>query len=370
MSVGVEPRPKPLRNGAALGDPLTVLVLAVGGNVSQGILKALAMSDTPCRVLGADINAPQLGLYTVDKSFISPWAHEDSFFDWLCGICREESVNAILSGAEPVLKALAARKQEIQAASGAVCVVSEADVIELGEDKYLCSQWLDSQGFAAPRYAVPEEPGAVDALVEACGFPLIAKPRIGGGARGLMTVSDARDLEYVCGKPGYLLQEHVGADDLEYTVGCFCDKEGALIGSIAMRRVLLSGTTYRAVLGDFPEVRAEAERIALALLPMGPCNVQLRMTDRGPVCFEINPRFSGTTPIRAHYGFNEVDAALRHFVLDEEDVTLPLVTEGLALRYWNEMYIDPAAHAALEQNGTLESPRAYPLRVEDYGMRS
>ncbi|NOG51580.1 MAG: hypothetical protein HND48_20760 [Chloroflexi bacterium] len=33
--------------------PLTVLVLGVGGNVSQGILKALALSTLPVRVIGA-----------------------------------------------------------------------------------------------------------------------------------------------------------------------------------------------------------------------------------------------------------------------------------------------------------------------------
>jgi len=35
--------------------PLQVLVLGVGGNVSQGILKALAASKIPCRVIGACI---------------------------------------------------------------------------------------------------------------------------------------------------------------------------------------------------------------------------------------------------------------------------------------------------------------------------
>ena len=46
---------------------LNVLVLGVGGNVSQGILKALAVSKLSCRVIGACIGSLSFGLYTVDQ---------------------------------------------------------------------------------------------------------------------------------------------------------------------------------------------------------------------------------------------------------------------------------------------------------------
>ncbi len=89
-----------------------------------------------------------------------------------------------------------------------------------------------------------------------------------------------------------------------------------------MRRDLLEGTTYRAE-ADFPEIRREAVRIAEALKPMGPSNIQLRMHGGRPVCFEINIRFSGTTPIRARLGFNDVEAALNHYVWANPRRTCP-----------------------------------------------
>jgi carbamoyl-phosphate synthase large subunit len=87
------------------------------------------------------------------------------------------------------------------------------------------------------------------------------------------------------------------------------------------------------------------------------------------VCFEINNRFTGTTPVRARLGFNEVEAALRHFVLGEPDVNLPLVTEGVMLRYWNELYPDAGAVDTLQRQQRLDAPAEFPLVVEDYGMR-
>jgi carbamoyl-phosphate synthase large subunit len=73
----------------------------------------------------------------------------------------------------------------------------------------------------------------------------------------------------------------------------------------------------------------------------------MRIHEGRPTCFELNVRFSGTTPIRAHLGFNEVDAALRHFVLGEPVPELPRVESGTALRFWDEVYVDDAAIAEL-----------------------
>ena len=347
---------------------LNVLVIAVGGNVSQGILKSLARSALPCRVVGADISPAQLGLYTVDKAYVGPWANEPGFFDWLVRVCRAERIDAILSGAELVLKTLSCRKTEIETATGAVCLVSDPAIMAIGDDKLETCRWLEARGLNRPQYAAGEDRPALDALKAACGYPLIAKPRDAGGAAGVLEVRDDADLDYVARKPAYIVQECVGDPKTEYTAGCFVGRDGAVRGCCVMRRELLCGTTYRAVLGAFPEVRAEAERIATALRPLGPCNIQLRVTPRGPVCFEINPRFSGTGPMRAYYGFNEVEAALRHYVLGENDVALPCPAEGVALRYWNEMYIAPDALEQLEAHGELDAPRRFLRNVETYGM--
>jgi carbamoyl-phosphate synthase large subunit len=350
-------------------DKLVVLVLGVGGNVSQGILKALALSKLPCRVVGACISPSSLGLYAVDRGYISPPANDPSFLDWLLDLCREEGVQAILSGVEPVLSVLSQHADEIREKTGAISVVSRPYLLSIANDKLATSQWLENQGLNFPRYAFSSDVSALERLVETCGYPLIAKLRSGRGSHGLMTIHNKSDLEYICAQPNFIVQEYLGTPDSEYTVGCFCDKNGRLRGCIAMRRELLQGTTYKAEVGDFPEVRAEASRIAEALKPMGPCNIQLRVSNGKPTCFEINMRFSGTTPMRARLGFNDVEAALSHYVLDQNIEDLPNITQGITLRYWNEVYIDPNAFAKLKQDGKLDNPHQFNLLVENYGVR-
>lgn len=347
--------------------PLTVLVLAVGGNVSQGILKALARSRHPYRVLGADISPLQMGLFTVERAFVSPWASAVEFIPWLVDLCQRESVDAVLSGCEPVLLELARSRGTIESRGGARCPVSSLEVMEIGDDKLITGAWLAGKGLPHPAYARADSPEDVARLKEESGFPLIAKPRRGGGSRGLFRVENDDDLAYACRKPGYLLQAHVGTEDEEYTVGCFVDSDGILAPSCCMRRELLTGTTYRAVLGEYSEIREAAEKIVSRLQPLGPCNVQLRMTNEGPVCFEINPRFSGSAPMRTHFGYNEAEAVLEHFVKGAP-VSLPLVTSGVGLRYWNELYPDSDAIAALESTGTLNVAAPSRSVIETYGM--
>jgi len=68
---------------------------------------------------------------------------------------------------------------------------------------------------------------------------------------------------------------------------------------------------------DFPEVRQQCERIAGALGAKGPINIQCRVVDGKVRVFEINPRFSGTTSLRAMMGYNEPDILIREHVLGE-----------------------------------------------------
>jgi carbamoyl-phosphate synthase large subunit len=71
-------------------------------------------------------------------------------------------------------------------------------------------------------------------------------------------------------------------------------------------------------------------------------NIQFRRTDTGPKILEINPRFSSTTGIRAHFGFNEPEMFVREYVMNQS-VPPPNVKRGKVLRYIHEAYVQPEA---------------------------
>lgn len=347
---------------------LTVLVLGVGGQVSQGIVKALRHGSLPVRIVGGCVSPLSTGLYVCDSAVVSPYAHDPGFSEWVAGVCAREGVHAVLSGVEPVLDALAPHAGALREQTGAVLVVSPPDVLAVGRDKLETARWLESSGLPFPLSADAADPAGLDALVERVGFPLLAKPRLGKGSAGIAVLDDSRALARVRGEAGLVVQQLLGDAADEFTAGCFVDRDGTTRGTIVMRRTLVSGTTVSARIGAHPEVREVAQAVCAALRPLGPCNVQMRLNDGVPTPFELNVRFSGTTPMRTHFGFDEVGAALRHLVLDEPATDLPLVTAGVALRYWNELYPDEAAVAALERDGALEPARAPRPAIEDWGV--
>lgn len=338
---------------SAAGSPLTVLVLGVGGNVSQGILKALAHGNLPVRVLAGCVSPLSVGLYLAERHWISPPAADESFMPWLTELCREEGVDAVLSGTEPVLDVLATHAAALREATGAVSLVSSPEVLAVGADKLRTARWLEDRGLRSPATVDGDDEQAVSALLRRCGLPLVVKPRAGKGAQGVVVVEGEPALWGRLSRgDACVVQEHVGGD--EFTVGCVGDAGGVVAGAFVMRRELRDGTTVLAEAGEFPLVKSCAERVAGHLGAAGPVNVQLRAPGGDPVVLELNVRFSGTTPMRVRLGFDEVEACLRHFVLGEPLRVAP-GRHGTVIRYWNELYLPEGDEGA--------------AFVEDWGMR-
>jgi carbamoyl-phosphate synthase large subunit len=348
-------------------EQVTVLVLGVGGTVSQGIVKALALSPLSTSLVAACVTPYAAGLFGADRAYLSPRAEDPDFLQWLDTVVRRDHVDTILSGVEEVLDALAPEADAIRDRTGAIAVVAEPSTLAVGRDKLTTCRWLRDRGLPHPRFADIGDTAAVETVVETCGFPLLAKPRFGKGAEGVALVHQPSDLERLRGLSGVVVQEYLGAPEEEFTAGCVCDVDGILRGTIVMRRQLLFGTTVRAEVAEYPEVRAVAQRVVSELAPAGPCNVQLRLRDGEPVPFELNVRFSGTASARARLGFNEVDAVLRNQVLGEPVPDLPVVSNRVMLRYWNEAYVPTAAIDELERTGELAQPDACGVVVEDWG---
>ncbi|HEX2015687.1 MAG TPA: hypothetical protein VGN69_03255, partial [Solirubrobacteraceae bacterium] len=220
------------------GDRLTLLVLGVSSDVSQGMLKALAHCTLRIRLIAACVTPEAVGLFGAQRAYLSPYAADPGFVDWVIDVCRRESVDAVLSGVEPVLAALADASEAIREATGAVCVVSPPATLAVGQDKLEGCRWLAAHGLAHPDFAAGDDGGALDALHARHGFPLVAKPRRGRGSRGVRLLTDEHELAGVRGQADLIVQEHLSDADGEYTVGCLCDRDGRVRGRVAMRREL------------------------------------------------------------------------------------------------------------------------------------
>ena len=326
-----------------------ILVTGAGGNVGQGILKALTAARIASWTVATDCEPASAGLYAVDRGYVVPRAEDQSFYDSLCRIIDEERVDLVLVGADAETLHLARLRGKIETETGAVVLVADADAVERSHDKWLTAQWFARERLPHPATVRADDRAGRTALMEAVGR-VVVKPRCGYASRDILVSTNRNEVEATADRIGAdgIVQEYIGRDDQEFTGAVLCDRSGRVGASIVMRRDLLQGTSYRIQPVNNAELRSALHAWATRFAAPGPVNFQFRVTADGPVCFEINARFSGTTGIRHLFGYNDAALAVRHFLFNEPIEQGP-IAPGMVLRLWDEMYVPgldwPTAHA-------------------------
>jgi carbamoyl-phosphate synthase large subunit len=339
---------------------INVLVTAIGGG-GQGeqVLKALRLAGPGrYRIFGADARADCAQAPLVEDFATLPAAGDPAYLERLLDLCRRWEIRALFHGCEPELKVFAEHRAQIEGA-GLFLPINDTTLIRLCMDKAALNGRLTELGFAPPRHTVAF--GEAD-LAAIDWFPVVVKPPVGtGGSANVYIAQTQSELKALVAYLGlgsnrqrFMIQEYVGRAEGEFTVGVLHDLNGRFIDSIAVRRDLSSGLsvrvsvpnrTGRAELGErlvissgvsqgrigkYPAITAQCREIAERLGSRGPMNIQCRVVDGVVRVFEINPRFSGTTSLRAMAGMNEPDLLIRHHVLGED---IPRD------RMWSEMEI-------------------------------
>ncbi len=321
---------------------MKVLVTGAGTLLGQGIIRSLRRSQLDVTIVTVDPCPLSPGVYWADAAHFVPFASAPDFRTGIERILRIEHPDAVLVGTDVELMFFAENRAELEDEFGTKIVVSSPRVVAIADDKWLTAEFLRDSGLP---YADSALAGAEEALIERVGFPLVVKPRIGARSRGVTVVNNREELRVALTTvPDPVIQEHLGTAGMEFTAGGIFF-EGSDQASIVMRRDLRDGNTYRAYVEEFPELNQQVRRIVEHLQPFGPVNVQFRLHKDAAVTFEINARFSGTTPLRALAGFNEVEMVLRH-LLDGAPILQPAVQPMVIVRHWSETIIDRTRYDA------------------------
>ncbi len=346
-------------NGGRSLTKAKVLVTAAGSVVGEGIMKCLRLassrSDGPVKyhIIAADASPLAAGLYRGDKGVLVPRSSAPDYVECLIRAARREGAAAVFVGSDEELGPVTESRRQIEEETGAAVIVNPPEVLSAARDKWetfvaLSRLWLP--------YAKSALPDGMDSFMREHAFPLVVKPREGHGSVGFHVVRDregAREAISTIQRMGWrpLLQEFLGDDDQEYTTGVVVDARGGdVVSSIAMRRTLRGGQTYKAFVDDFKDVRRAAEEIAIKLGCRGPLNVQARMVGGQLKVFEVNPRISASCPMRAVAGVNEPDILYRNAVLGEE-IRITSYERLACFRYWNEVYVPFKAFESMAKDG-------------------
>jgi carbamoyl-phosphate synthase large subunit len=319
-----------------------VLVTAVGGNVGQGVVKALRAGSRPYFIVGTDMEPRSAGFAFVDRPCVTRRAGDDGMAEALADTIVSDRIEAVYVCSPAELSFFGEARATLEACTGARIFVNPQPVIRIGQDKLETARFLERNGFPSPATALAGDEHAVSALIERCGFPLIAKPRCGWTSINVFTLRSRAELGAARTLVADLIvQQYLPNATEEYTAGVVGSAAAGAFAWIVLRRDLTQGTTYRTELAQNPRWGARMTALAQALGVEGACNFQFRVVDGEPFVFEINPRFSGTSGIRFLYGFNDPEL-LFDFACLGQPIRQPELRDGVAMRYWNEVFVADA----------------------------
>jgi carbamoyl-phosphate synthase large subunit len=334
----------------------TVMVAGIGGaSLGSEILKALALARR-YRVFGCDISRTAYGLY--EEGFTKTYfVDRQDYVPSVIAACHDAGARLLIPGGEAPMVLLGAQARALSDA-GLQLVCNNPDVIATCSNKAENFRVLNSLGIAIPHTSIIDG----EASIESVGIPCVVKPATGtGGSAMVFFATDVSEAliyaDYIRRMGGTpIAQEYISEDGGEYTVGVLSLPDGSVAGSIALRRALdaklsvmmrcrggvISSGYSQGYIDDFPEIRHQCELIARALGSTGPLNIQGRLRGSLFVPFEINPRFSASTHLRALAGFNELDIYLQA-LLTGEAPGLPKIRKGWYLRSLTEKFVAPEA---------------------------
>lgn len=327
---------------------INVLVTAIGGGGhGDQVLKALRLAAPGrYRIFGTDMRGDVAQRQLVDEFATLPAAESPEYVPYVLELCEAWGIKALFHGCEQEMLTISnARDAFLQA--GVLLPMNSRDLIDLCSDKVQLNDRLHDLGFDPPKGIALSDPVDAD-LVDS--FPVIVKPSVGGGGSANVYIAQCKKellalvsyLSFDKSIKSLVAQEYVGDPASEFTIGVLHDLDGGFVDAIALNRELGSTLSVRArvpnrttkhalgstlvvssgvsqgQIGKFSEITNEARRLADALGSKGPLNIQCRVVDGHLKVFEINPRYSGTTSLRALMGFNEPDLMLRRHILGED----------------------------------------------------
>jgi carbamoyl-phosphate synthase large subunit len=328
---------------------MNILVTGAGGGIGQGIIKCLKMiKDIDIKIVAADISEFAAGLYTVDAAYLVDKCDSKKYLKDLSKIFKKELIDFYIPGTDLELKFCALNKQLIKSKFNVHTIISSVEVINICDNKYETSSFLRKHGFNYPKTAYLKN---VD--LESVKYPVVIKPSVGCGSKEIYKVNNLDELgPHLKKTKDKIIQEYVGSDDMEFT--CTIVKIGDELSPVlVLKRNLRFGDTYRAQPIKSKKIERYIFDIATKLEIDGGCNFQLRLDMHGePKIFEINSRFSGTTPFCSQIGFNPVEFYLKRSAGLKSFINIDY--NSIILRYWSEIVVKKNLIKKLSTNHNID----------------
>lgn len=309
---------------------IKIAITSIGSGVGQSIVDSCHNSQIPMEIFGLGMNPLGFGAFDCDFRLSLPTIYDHDYVETLLTYCKKYQFNILIPGLDDELILLSEYIQEFNAL-GVEIPISGPEIIKLCRNKELMSQELLQVSSAFVKcYGYNDLKTNPSSLP----YPLIAKPNSGFASRNIFTINNQEDLQDL--KPFHIVQTlaihktgnpkrdtflkafktgNILQTD-EISIQLLYSKNGKELGRMASLNKLKNGIPIEIIPIQSIELWNEIDSVVQHFKKLGlkgPLNIQGRLTDNGFKIFEMNPRFTGITGLRALMGFNEVEAIIKDY---------------------------------------------------------
>lgn len=308
-------------------------ISCIGSGIGQSVINSLRLSRLPIKTIGLGTNPFAYGLYDCDAYDYTIGIYEEGYIDNLINKCHEHSIDLVIPGHDDEVLIYAKNADRLKA-EGIKAIFPGEKLISLCRDKEHMSIELNKIVDVFVKCYDKNTLGT-DLENNLVKFPFIAKPRGGFGSNGIEVIRSKDDLRKI-GKD-HILQElaipvkqdpnfafymsqinkGINPQVSEISIQLVYNPEGRLMGRMISCNKLINGVPIEIVPFENKYIWDVIDMLTPTLLQFGlkgPLNIQGRVTEHGLKLFEMNPRFTGITGLRALMGFNEVEACVKEWL--------------------------------------------------------
>jgi nucleoside-diphosphate-sugar epimerase len=342
-------------------------ISCIGSGVGQSVINSIRSAGRPYYTIGLGTNPMAFGAYECDDFDYTPNIYAVDYIDELLKKCVKHEIDLLIPGNDDEVLLFAKNSKKISS-YGIKAIYSNEALVSLCRDKNRMSRDLNKvANIFVKSFELHEIYEALSA--GELNFPLIAKPKGGYASKGIIIVNSKEDIASI--PAGFVIQElalpsktdpnyklyiqqieqKINPQVSEFSIQLVYDLNGNLLGKMASFNKLNNGVPVEIIPIDVPAVWEAVDKITPTLLALGlkgPLNLQGRLTDAGLKIFEMNPRFTGISGLRALMGFNEVVACAKVWLgEDQEKDSLKIVSGRFGIRQTADKSI------ALERNAEV-----------------
>ena len=281
---------------------LHILLGSCGGLTGLYIAKyirrnsLLLFENYDVRIFGTDVSPYVPTKKFLDKLILLPPSQSKEFLSSLINVLNDYEIDLYIPTHSKEIREVSKNEEEIRNHTKSKFLVSPFSTFKSLDDKLEAYKLLSNIGINTPKIFK-----SVEEINE---YPVLVKPRISSGSKGISMIDNPEELEHIFEKSSdVIVMEYLKGS--EYTVDTFFDKEGRLITYNQRIRLKTLGGAAVITKNDFSiDVKNDLELIASNFVIKGPANFQFFYTNDGRKVFtDFNLRFpSGGLPLSVESG--------------------------------------------------------------------